>query len=161
MRIRALIDEDFVQYKTPSMFIGTCFCDWKCCRDGKFPESVCQNNTLATAPIINIESDKLIKRYLNNDLTHAIVFGGLEPFNQINELMQFLCMLRNAYNCDDMVVIYTGYNEDEARDVVDALKGYKNIIVKFGRYIPGEKAHLDPVLGVKLASNNQYAKQIS
>lgn len=41
------------------------------------------------------------------------------------------------------------------------LKKYKNIIVKFGRYIPNQKKHFDPVLGVELASDNQHAEKLS
>ena len=33
MIIKGIIDEDFVNYKKPSMFLGTCFCDLKCCRE--------------------------------------------------------------------------------------------------------------------------------
>ena len=38
---------------------------------------------------------------------------------------------------------------------------YSNIIIKFGRFIPNREPHFDEVLGVNLASNNQYAKRIS
>ena len=40
------------------------------------------------------------------------------------------------------------------------LKKYKNIIMKFGRYIPNKKKHYDPVLGVYLASNNQFGEKL-
>ena len=36
-----------------------------------------------------------------------------------------------------------------------------NIVIKYGRYIPGQTPHYDEVLGVKLASDNQYAERIS
>ena len=36
---------------------------------------------------------------------------------------------------------------------------YDNIVVKFGRFRPNQDPHYDNVLGVKLASNNQYAKK--
>ena len=36
-----------------------------------------------------------------------------------------------------------------------------NIIIKFGRFVPMQQPHFDPILGVNLASDNQYAKQIS
>jgi hypothetical protein len=57
----------------------------------------------------------------------------------------------------DDVVIYTGYTWDEIHEQVEFLRGYKNIVVKFGRYKPGQESHMDDVLGVKLASDNQYA----
>ena len=161
MRLKALVDEDFVQYKVPSMFIGTCFCDWKCAHDGWFPESVCQNHELAMAEIVDMNDDELIARYLANDITHAIVFGGLEPMKQSQEILRFIDRLRNEYHCDDTVIIYTGYYSFEAAWFTHELAKYPNIIVKYGRYRMGDEPHFDEVLGVNLASDDQYAVKIS
>ena len=38
---------------------------------------------------------------------------------------------------------------------------WENIIIKFGRYIPNQEKHYDDVLGIELASDNQYAEVIS
>lgn len=62
---------------------------------------------------------------------------------------------------EDDIVIYTGYNEDEIVDKVKILSKFKNIIIKYGRFIPNDIPHLDEILGVNLASKNQYAKRIS
>ena len=62
---------------------------------------------------------------------------------------------------NDDIIIYTGYDKNEIEDQIMILKKYKNIIVKFGRYVPGQQAHFDKVLGVELASDNQYAEKIS
>jgi hypothetical protein len=43
----------------------------------------------------------------------------------------------------------------------EQLKSFSNIIIKFGRFIPNQEPHYDEVLGVKLASDNQYARRIS
>ena len=40
------------------------------------------------------------------------------------------------------------------------LKELKNVIIKFGRYIPGQEKVFDEILGIYLASSNQYAKHI-
>ena len=61
---------------------------------------------------------------------------------------------------EDDVVIYTGYKEEEILDKINVLKSYEPIIIKFGRYVPNQKSHYDDVLGVNLASDNQYAKII-
>ena len=45
--------------------------------------------------------------------------------------------------------------------VLDQLKTYKNIILKVGRYLPDYEKHFDEVLGVELASPNQYGIKIS
>ena len=50
---------------------------------------------------------------------------------------------------------------NEIQEKVEKLKQFRNIIVKFGRYRPGQKPHMDEVLGVELANDEQYAKRIS
>jgi hypothetical protein len=95
---------------------------------------------------------------MNNPITKAIVCGGLEPFDSWIELLDFIKEFR--YYSDDDIVIYTGYKEEEIVDKVNVLKSYEPIIIKFGRYIPGQQSHYDEVLGINLASNNQYAKTI-
>jgi hypothetical protein len=161
MKIKQLLDEDFVNYKKPSMFIGTCVCDWKCCHDGGFPETVCQNNALAKSKVIDCPDDALIKRFIANDITEAIVFGGLEPFKQYDELYGFIKKLRVDYGCHDDVVIYTGYYEQEVADQIKELSAFDNIIVKFGRYVPNRPKVFDETLGIWLVSDNQKARKIS
>ena len=161
MRLKAIVKEDFTNYKEASLFLGTCFCTWKCCHEANIPESVCQNNALAISPIIEKSDEELIEEYLKNDITSAIVFGGLEPILQLNEILHFINTLRNKYNRQDIIIVYTGYYPQEIQGEITKLQQFKNIIVKFGRYKPGDSPHLDPVLGVKLASNNQFAEKIS
>lgn len=154
MRIKGLTDEDFINYKLPSMVIATAYCDFKCGAD------LCQNSPLAKADPIDIDDDVIIRRYLNNPITKAIVFAGLEPFDQPIELFKFIYNFRHVYKCDDDIVIYSGYNKDEISERIEQLKKVKNIIVKYGRFIPGQKKHYDDVLGVYLASDNQYAEEL-
>ena len=153
MKIKFLVDEDFVNYKKPSMFIGFPHCSMKCGR------KYCQNAALVDEPDIEIEIKEIVDRYLSNDITKAIVFGGLEPLDSFDDLLNFIDLFRKQ--SDDDIVIYTGYRNDEVEDKISLLAQYKNIIIKFGRYIPNQKAHFDPVLGVDLASNNQYRVKIS
>ena len=84
----------------------------------------------------------------------------MEPFLQFEEILSLLSVFRNN-KCDAPFVIYTGYYPEEIVSRLEQLASYQNVIVKFGRFVPGDKPHFDPVLGVELASNNQYAKQIS
>ena len=156
MRIKTIKDEDFTNYKKTSMFIGTISCGGKCCKEANIPLSVCQNDSWRKANIINMPDEKIVERYLNNNLTSAIVFGGLEPFEQFNELWDFIHLFRSKST--DPIVIYTGYNEDEISNEIKILSNYVNIIVKFGRYIPNSKSIKDEILGVTLASENQYAR---
>ncbi len=93
-------------------------------------------------------------------IAKAFVFGGLEPFEDVVELFNLIDTIR-AETSDD-IVIYTGYRENEIAALVAVLERiHKNIIIKFGRFVPDQKAHLDSVLGVNLSSPNQYAKKIS
>lgn len=161
MIIKAIVDEDFVNYKKPSMYIGTAFCDGKCCRDAGLPMSVCQNDEWRKTATIDIDDNYVIKRYISNPITQAICFAGLEPFEQFSEMFMFIKKLRKDFKCFDTIVIYTGYNENEIQNEVNELKFFENIVIKFGRYIPNQPAHYDEVLGVNLASDNQYAKVIS
>ena len=157
MIIKGIIDEDIVNYKKISMVIIFPYCNFKC--DKEFGSSVCQNGTLATKyNNIDMGIDKIIHRYLINDMTEAIIFQGLEPFDSFNDVVSLIISLRKY--CEDDVVIYTGYNKDEISDKINILKEYSNIIIKYGRYIPNQDKHYDALLGVDLASRNQYAERI-
>ena len=157
MKIRGLIEEDFVNYEKPSMFIITPYCDFKCCKEAG--NEICQNLDVVKEPIIEIDEEALIRKYLGNPITKSIVFGGLEPFygGTFDELYLFVSKLRIEYKCFDPVVIYTGYYKEEIENMIEKLSKFSRIIVKFGRFIPDQKEHYDPVLGVMLASDNQYA----
>lgn len=163
MFVKDILDEDFVNYKKPSMLIACCSCSFKC--DKLAGDQVCQNGTLASAPNIEIAIDKLVQRYISNTISQAVVFGGLEPFDDIVNVLSFVETLRQKGNQDD-VVIYTGYTEKEVETFFETpyskLKQQKNIIIKFGRFIPKNSSNKeDPVLGIRLKSANQYAKRIS
>lgn len=158
MRIKGIVVEDFLQYKCPSMFIITSLCDFKCERDCGI-KGICQNSSLANAPTLNVDEKRLIQAYVENNITKAVVFGGLEPMLQIDDVLSFLSKFR--LQNDDPVIIYTGYTEAEVQSEVQKLSQFPNIIVKFGRFVPNQKPHFDPVLGVELASDNQYAVKIS
>lgn len=157
MVIKQLLDEDFVNYKKPSMFIGFPSCTWKC--DRECGKKVCQNGTLSTTPNIEIGVDTIVNRYINNPITKAVVCGGLEPFDTWEELQKLIIELRQK--SQDDIVIYTGYKKEEISYAVDWLNLFPNVIVKFGRFVPDQRKHYDEVLGIYLASDNQYAERIS
>lgn len=159
MRVKAIVCDDFVNYRKPSMFISTCFCDWKCCVDGGFDSSICQNNPMKDYPIQDFSNEELYSFYEKSMFSESIVFGGLEPIKQFDEIISFVEYFRTK-SLDD-IVIYTGYNEREVQKEILSLKKYKNIIIKFGRFVPNQQKHFDCVLGVSLVSDNQYGKVIS
>ena len=159
IRLKHIIDEDFQDYKKPSMMLATCYCDWKCLTEKSLDLSICQNSELAHQDNIEVSIDSIIERYLNNPITKAIVIAGLEPFLQFAEVIRFINEFREVR--EDDIVIYTGYYLDEIDIFVNELSDYKNIIIKFGRYIPNNEGIYDEVLGVRLASDNQFAVKIS
>jgi hypothetical protein len=159
MLIKGLKDEDFVNYKKPSMFIIMPFCSFKCDKENGC--NLCQNSHLAQEPTLTHDTTSLVTRYLTNPITKAIVLGGLEPFDSPYDLEEFVVYLREVCKCDDDIVIYTGYREDELEElaVFQRLIKMKNIVIKYGRFRPNQQPHYDEVLGVKLTSDNQYAKR--
>ena len=66
-----------------------------------------------------------------------------------------------CHSINDEIIIYTGYKKYEIENQLNQLKQFSNIIVKFGRYIPQQPPIYDEILGVELASPNQYAERIS
>ena len=174
INVRDIIYEDFVNYKKASMLIAMPNCNMKCNIEAGC--EVCHNKKLLEVPIVRINEIDLIKHYINNRITHAVVFQGMEPLynspdderlfrHKVNpyKVGLFAHKLRQ-FGCNDDVVIYTGFTEEElltdnAIEVLKELVG-RNLIIKFGRYLPGHEPHFDSVLGVDLASDNQYAKQI-
>lgn len=161
MIVRTIVDEDFVQYKEPCMYIATAFCNSKCCKEAGIPLSVCLNDAWRGTATIAMVDEGIIERYLSNSITTTICFAGLEPFEQFDQVYNFIEKLRKDYNCNDTVLIYTGYNKEEIAERIEKLKDFDNIIIKFGRFVPDNPGRFDDVLGVHLASDNQYAERIS
>ena len=103
MVIKQLIDEDFVNYKKPSIFLGFPTCTWKCEEEcGK--RGICQNSTLATSPSIDIPIDSIVERYINNPITQAVVCGGLEPLDSWKDLIYFIKELRKSHPYEEPAI---------------------------------------------------------
>lgn len=160
MHLKGVVMEDFVNYSKPSLFLISCVCDWKCCKEANIDISICQNNSLVSQPTQKISDEAIYKAYINNPITKAIVIGGLEPMIQIEEVVNLIKLFREN-GCKDDFIIYTGYYPTEIENALEALKYYDNIIVKFGRYIPNRPSRYDDVLGITLVSDNQFAERIS
>ena len=157
MKIKGIITEDFINYKKPAMVIEFPYCNFKC--DKECGMQVCQNSSLVNSPTYDIPINKIVLHYLKNDITEAIVMQGLEPFDSNEELFHLIDFFRKY--TDDDIIIYTGYTKEEIQLQINLLKQkYKNIIIKFGRFIPNQSQHYDETLGVMLTSPNQYAKKI-
>ena len=169
MVLKGIIDEDLVNYKKISMVLEFPNCSFKC--DKESGSQICQNAALANVSSIHIDYGHIIERYLNNPITEAIVFQGLEPFDSSLDVTNLVYALRVLYDCHDDIVIYTGYTKEELETmpvlggivkepILTKLKEYDNIIIKYGRFLPNQDSHYDEILGVDLASPNQYAEKL-
>jgi len=168
MLVKGIIDEDFVNYKKPAMVIEFPCCDFKC--DKECGKAICQNSSLVSEPDIEINAHEIIYRFFKNDISEVIVFQGLEPLDSFSDVLKLLAILRlPAFAVFQIeIIIYTGYTKEELQNKIykdgktylEKLQKYPNIIIKYGRYIPGQKPHYDEVLGVNLASDNQYAERL-
>ena len=114
MVIKGVVDEDFANYKKPSMFIAFPSCTFKC--EKECGEHCCQNSALAQSQNIDVPISSLIERYTSNPITKAVVCCGLEPMDSWEDLQCFVLDFRRY--CDDDIVIYTGYQEHEIIDFV-------------------------------------------
>lgn len=160
MHVKGIIEEDFVNYKVPSMFINTCFCDFKCCTELGLDIGVCQNSPLAQSDTKEIADSVIYEHFISNPITKAVVIGGMEPMIQIDEIIDLISLFRKN-ECIVPFVIYTGYYPNEIQIEIERLQKFKFIIMKFGRFIPDKQHRYDSVLGIELSSDNQYAEQIS
>ena len=160
MRLKGIIAEDFCNYKLPSMFLISAICNWKCCIEQGIDVSVCQNHQMAHAPTIDISDIDIYEAFSNNCITKAVVLGGLEPFMQFDEMLNLIRTFRSKGELCDFI-IYTGYYPNEIREELLSLSSQPGIIVKFGRFIFESCPVYDEILGVTLASCNQFALRIS
>lgn len=158
MFLKGIIDTDYVQYYKPCMTLMFPNCSFKC--DFESGKKVCINSNLALMPNIEINTYTLIERYLSNDMIDTLCCSGLEPFDSAEDLNRLITLLRFC-ECNDDVIIFTGYTEEEINVKFCWIYAHKNIIIKFGRYIPDVDPIYDEVLQKLLASNNQYAKRIT
>lgn len=163
MLVNNIIDEDIINYKEVSMFIGMPFCSGKCWKELGLDCSICQNDKLRNSDLIDVDILALVKRFQDNPLSKAVVFGGLEPLDSAADVYYFIFTMRQL-GLNNKVVIYTGYKEEEkdVQDFINILKEhyFTNVIIKVGRYIPNRNSRYDDILGVTLASDNQYAIEI-
>ena len=157
MKLLNIIEEDFINYKVPTMSLLFPFCSMKCNLEAG--REVCHNTNVDTSKLLDISNEIINKKYLANDISQAVVMYGMEPMDSWEEVISFIHDFRKVSN--DSIIIYTGFYKHEITNKIEELKKYKNIIVKFGRFIPNQKSIEDKVLGITLASDNQYAEKIS
>lgn len=158
-RTKAIKDEVFQDYKKSSMLISNTTCNFKC--DKINGCKVCQNSELVKGKTFILSFKDIIERYKNNPITSAVIFGGLEQFDEFSQMSLLINVLRNRYNILDDIIIYTGYTKEQVINQINYLQKFKNIIIKFNPYLMNRKKRFDELLGVTLSSDNQYSERIS
>jgi len=152
MRLKQIIDESFGDFKQCSMLLVADKCTFKC--EG------CQNKHLMLLETQEFPDEEILERFLNNPISEAIVIGGLEPFEQLSEVVHFISKATEM-KLSVPIVVYTGFDMEDYdlywSGFEPAAKSYDGpVIVKFGRYIQGSKPYFNKDLGVTLISDNQY-----
>lgn len=161
IELKGIIWEDMVNYKKICTTLMFPKCSFKCDKENNI--QLCQNRGLAATPSQWHDIDDIMDTYVHTLLSEAIVLQGLEPLDSPIDVYTVAAALQR-WKIDDDLIIYTGYNphEDEVDNIVDSIAFLipGHLIIKWGRYIPNQEKHYDPVLGVYLASDNQYAEVI-
>lgn len=161
IELKGIVWEDMVNYKKICTTLMFPKCSFKC--DKENGVQLCQNWGLAAAPSERHNIDDILDIYKNNPITEAIVLQGLEPLDSPIDCYTVAAALQR-WEINDDLVIYTGYNphEDKIDNIIDSIASLTpgHLIIKWGRYIPNQEKHYDPVLGIYLASNNQYGELI-
>ena len=160
IEVKGIIWEDTVNYKKICTTLMMPLCaGFKCDRENGV--NMCQNRGLAAAPSQTVHVNSFIRNYKSNPLTEAIVFQGLEPLDTPVSVFTVAAALKDFQITDDFV-IYTGYTREERISTIEVLASIVpgHLIIKWGRFIPNQKPHFDPILGVNLSSDNQYGEII-
>lgn len=147
--------EVFQDYKDSAILFSAIDCDWKCCRE--YGQSICQNQKMHGQREVILPFSRVLETICNS-YTDAVIFGGLEPMLQADELVQCIEYLRQQ-GMSRPIIIYTGYYPHEIN--TDTLIRLANchVIMKFGRYDPSYEPKFDDILGITLASGNQFSVQ--
>ena len=159
MKLKGIIDYDCTNYKEPVLTLEFPFCDFKC--DKLNNCQVCQNSSLIKEPTIEVSLKTIWELYKQNPLTKGFCLQGLEPLDSIDDVLKFIKYIRGNNFCNDPIIIYTGYNKEEVTKFIYQITDFDNIIIKWGRFIKGQNLHYDKILGINLASDNQYAEKIT
>lgn len=136
-------------YKKISMYLALGItCIWKC-------HNCCNAHYKNNQEYLITDTETIIEEYIANPFVDALVISGLEPFDNFEQVYSMIEAFRE--NINDDIVIFSGYIRDEVHELVNSLYMFDNIIFKFGRYKPDLEPKHNELLGITLASSNQYS----
>ena len=117
-----------------SLYLIASSCKWKC--------KICPNAHYSRFETVDIPNTDILQKFKSDDNLKAIVIGGLEPMDQMNDLRGFIFDARKFFEPGDRpkIVIYTGYEMDELNKMhysglASELMQYGNAMVIAGRNI--------------------------
>lgn len=142
--------ETFIDYKKTSMYIAFPVCSLNC--------KNCHNKELRNKNTVELDYKTIVDYILNNPIIESVVLSGMNPMDSFDDVVGLIKELRKKSNMD--VVIYSGKLKYELKKEISVLKSFSNIIVKFGEYKENDIPIYSEVLGINLASSNQYARRI-
>lgn len=143
------VRETITDYRKSTLYL----CGYICtlgCKD-------CFHNELKKNHPTTLSIEKLFTDYISTTSCDAILFSGLNWLEQIEELFVLIHYIRSNHINKD-IVIYTGYDKHEISDKIAMLSKFDNIIIKYGRFDATLPPRYDDVLGITLASSNQWAE---
>ena len=121
--------------------------------DCKFNCKGCFNQSIKKLPTIEMDSEDIIKKVLENPFNEGVILAGLEWSLQPCELRE---LVRVSLNNNLKVIIYSGLTEEEfALKFPDIYNLNEGIYFKFGRYLENLTTDNNIQYDVKLASSNQ------
>ena len=110
----------------------------------------CFNQHLKNKPSIEMSAEEIINEVKKNPFNEGIILGGLEWFNQIDDMK---VLMETAANSGLKIMVYTGFPVIEDESIFKECAKKVDTYLKIGPYV--EKLPQIEMYGIVLASNNQ------
>ena len=142
--------EVYNDYKKVGVLLATPTCNNNC--------KYCQNEYLKKKKPIEYDISEIFNFVKKNKLIKSFIFGGLDCMDSFDQTYDIIKEIRKKFDYD--IVLYTGKLKTDINLEIEKLKNFKGIIIKFGKYKKNKEKKYDELLGITLASNNQYSRRI-
>ena len=146
-RLDTLQLKGFEQERTQEAPGGGCLSiakNWcSSCRD-------CFNQHLKNKPSIEMSAEEIINEVKKNPFNEGIILGGLEWFNQIDDMK---VLMKTAADSGLKIMVYTGFPIIKDESIFKECSKKVDTYLKIGPYV--EKLPQIEMYGIVLASNNQ------
>lgn len=110
----------------------------------------CFNQHLKNKPSIDISVEDVIAEVKSNPFNQGVIFGGLEWYNQKDDLYK---LMRAAADAGLKIMVYTGKTTIDDKMIFEECAKKVDTYLKLGPYIDNLPSTV--MYGITLASNNQ------